>query len=229
MWNRLNVRPAAKSQHMGDAAKGIVGARGAGGRIIFDGRDIVIDRAGAVSFLLHGLAGHNLIPLAKVRSVKVRPARRGARGYLQLHLTDERRKRSGLAAAAADVNSVLFDARDQPAFDLLAEAIQAAMRERGKPVVVSAPQEADEPARLAALQRIGLVTAGEYDAAANPNPTERSRPKRRRAVLRLEGPPSEPDARPTTTTSAREAFISRWTGDGSEGGSDQDPADPLRR
>lgn len=151
-------------------------AKGAGGTMTFNGREVIINRKGALSFLIHGLAGEKSISINAVQAVQLRPARFGVRGYIQLSIMGGIENRGGAVGAAADENSVLFDTADQPAFEVMAETIKEAIHQKHQPVMMAAPvSQADEIAKLADLRDRGALTEEEFVAAkraliADPKP-----------------------------------------------------------
>ncbi|MFC5373663.1 superinfection immunity protein [Brevundimonas faecalis] len=114
-------------------------ANGAGGSIRFDGREVTIARSGALSFVIHGLAGQKHIALKAIQAVQFRPAGHGVRGYLQLTVLGGMEDRAGALGAAGDENSVLFDIQDQPAFERMAGLIRHAISGEVSPPPYVAP------------------------------------------------------------------------------------------
>lgn len=141
-------------------------AKGAGGTMKFNGREVLITRKGGLSLLIHGLAGEKAIAISGIQAVQLRPARFGVRGYLQLTVMGGNENRGGAVGAAGDENSVLFDVADQPAFEQIAEAIRVAIHTSRQPVAVttSAHSDADELEKLAGLRDRGILTSAEFDA-----------------------------------------------------------------
>lgn len=165
---RKQKTEAAVKQQSGAIADehGTLVASGAGGTMKFNGREVIISRKGGLSLLIHGLAGEKAIAISGIQAVQLRPARFGVRGYLQLTVMGGAESRGGAIAAAADENSVLFDVKDQPAFEALGEAIRTAIHEARQPVSVTAaaPSEADELEKLAGLRDRGILTPEEFEA-----------------------------------------------------------------
>lgn len=141
-------------------------AKGAGGTMTFDGRDIRITRKGGLSLLIHGLAGEKVIPIYSVQAVQLRQAKFGVRGYLQLTVMGGIENRGGAIGAASDENSVLFDVADQPAFDRLAGVLREAIHtaRQPAPAQVAASSHADEIEKLAGLRDRGILTEDEFAA-----------------------------------------------------------------
>ncbi len=188
-------------------------ARGDGGCVTFDGRDITIDRTGGVSFIMHGMAGIREIPLHEVSAVKLQRARAGARGYLQLRLIHGD---NDLRGGSWDENSILFDQSQQSAFEALARRIRIALRESRTAVLVTSAQDAEEPLRLQALRRMEIITVSEIEVMsaghrdiAQSNDRPRS-PRTSWSDHHIEAL-SPPDAQ--STAQARAAFLSRWAPD----------------
>jgi hypothetical protein len=178
-----------------DARAGTVVARSAGGLAVFDGRELVIDRTGAESFILHGSTGQGAFDVRDIEAVLLRPARGRARGHMQIVQAGVGRQRGG----ACDENSVLFDAAHQPQFEQLAGAVREAMRTARRPVpMVDKPVLRVDKSVSAVPGRV-VVT---IDAALMPT---------------VRRPDS---ARPLglATEEARRAFVARWVNPAGQAG-----------
>ena len=144
-----------------ESSDAVIVARGLGGRILFDGHRVLIDRTQSASFVLHGAGGQRSIQLAEVTKIRLVPPRRGAHGYLQFLLSRGIAGRGG----PADVNSILFNAGEQPQFEELANALRRAMRHLRRGPLVSDPRAPGEMAHLMDLRGRGLIDAQEFAQA----------------------------------------------------------------
>lgn len=148
--------------------EGALIARGAGGTIEFDGREVKINRQGVSSFLIHGLAGEKSIMLPAIQAVQFRPAKGLVRGYLQMTVLGGIEARGGAFNAAGDENSVLFDESDQPAFERISKAIKDAIHARSssqQTTSIAMPvSAADELAKFANLKEKGIIDEAEFAA-----------------------------------------------------------------
>jgi hypothetical protein len=158
-WAHRNAVVRAPEAESSDA---VIVARGLGGRILFDGHRILIDRTQSASFVLHGSGGQRSIQLVEVTKIRLVPPRRGAHGYLQFLLSRGIAGRGG----PADVNSILFNAGEQPQFEALANALRRAMRHLRRGPLVSDPRAPGEMAHLMDLRGRGLIDAQEFAEAS---------------------------------------------------------------
>lgn len=194
----------------------LVAARSAGGQVMFNGREVIIDRAGSVSFVLLGMAGVRAIPLSTIQAVQIQPARRTKRGYLRLKI---RGAWNPMLKAAGDQNSVLFDAGDQAAFQRLAAAVRLAIREGRKPVVITSPGDAGEIGRITALHGAGVIGHDEFESLKSTHgqparqagsPPDKTVAKWRRLKPDLNPEPALEGRAPAGAAAARAAFRRRW-------------------
>lgn len=189
-------------------SSGSLVAQGAGGRVMFDGQVVVIDRSASPSFIMHGFAGPRIVPLWEIEAVRLRNVRRRAQGYLKL-------VRTGAAgpteAGAADPDTVLFDANEADGFKALAKALQEAIADHREVVIVSNPDEGRANRRLMRAYSDNLPDGArlfafnEASTAACPSDP----------IKTSAGSPD--DCAPATMHEARAAFLARWGGSPREG------------
>jgi Domain of unknown function (DUF4429)/Short C-terminal domain len=135
------------------------------GSMFFNGHEVIIRKKGVGMFLFQGLVGEKTIPVSAIQAVQFRHARGIARGYLQLTITGGVEAKGGVLEAVGDENTVLFDYSEEPAFERLAAAIRAALRDRQsqRPAPeASALSAADELAKYAVLREKGHLTEAEF-------------------------------------------------------------------
>lgn len=105
-------------------------AKGRTGRLSFDGRFVSIARTGFLARATVG-KGEKRIPIRSVTSVQWKPAGPLINGFIQFSLGggNERRSRVGSQTvdAGKDENSVVFSRAQQPDFEAIRAAIEAAM------------------------------------------------------------------------------------------------------
>jgi hypothetical protein len=145
-------------------------AAGQGGQVSFDGQWLTIHRKGFLARATVG-KGDKRIPVASVTAVQWKPAGVVVNGYIQFSLGggSERRAQLGRQTvdAASDENSVVFTKKQQPAFEQVRDAVEAAIGARHAPApeAASPASVADELGKLAALRDQGVLTAEEFEAA----------------------------------------------------------------
>lgn len=190
----------------------IVLARGAGGIIAFNGEQIAIDRLGSVSFMMHGLAGPRLLKVSELETVRLRAAKRDARGHLQLVV-----RGVSSASPAADEHTVIFDSEQQAEFQHIAGQIRLAIKQRrelaaARPVKALqdsrsfAPEGAAKPSFRRPGATASSVAAPAVDQSAPAQAAEET-------VIFVPQPVSQeetiPDERMSTAAN-RKYFIARW-------------------
>lgn len=150
----------------------MLSAKGTNGTIHFDGQTITLERSGFGARMSVG-KGEKRIPIASVTAVQWRKASLTT-GFIQFTLAGgvERRSRPGHSGgdARTDENSVTFHARQQPAFEPIRAAIEAAIAQQHAPqAAVAAPGAAasiaDELAKLAGLRDQGIISPADFEAA----------------------------------------------------------------
>lgn len=108
----------------------IAEAEGHGGQVQFDGTAVTITRRGFLARATRG-KGDKRIPLRAITAVQWKPAGPMVNGYIQFTIGggNEVRSRMGRQTldAAHDENSVLFTRKQQPDFERLRAAVEAAL------------------------------------------------------------------------------------------------------
>ena len=108
-------------------------AKGISGQMAFDGQTVTITRAGLMPWLIHGSGGNKSISLKSITAVQHR--RCGFyQGYFQLSISGELEGGGGRdhehSRFATDENAIMFYFSANAAFQQLADAIRAAIRDR---------------------------------------------------------------------------------------------------
>jgi len=142
-------------------------AKGATGRITFDGQYVTIVRSGVLGRPAAG-AAQTRLHIAEITGIGWRSAGL-TRGTIRFETADPpgRYGPGGDARAAGERHTVAFRGRQQPEFAELKVAVERAMAvQRGKPIRgVEAPSTADEIARLSHLVQSGTITQEEFRQA----------------------------------------------------------------
>jgi hypothetical protein len=144
----------------------MINASGQGGQIAFDGQYVTITREGFLGRATHG-RGEKRLHVSQISSVQWKPPGLMTNGFIQFTLPGgvERQapKGSRTLDATKDENSVVFTKKQQPAFEQLRAALEAAMAEQHAPAAPAAASLADELAKLAALRDQGVLSPQEFE------------------------------------------------------------------
>ena len=139
--------------------KGLMTAKGVGGRLELLQDRIRIRRKGLLGFMVHGLKGDKDILLSKIGSIQFRKPGLFSNGYIQFSLAGGNEAKGGIFDAAFDENTVMFKARQQQAFIDIKEAIEQIQMRAEEPASTS---KLDELAKLASLRDKGIVSEEEF-------------------------------------------------------------------
>lgn len=149
----------------------MLSAKGQNGTVHFDGQTVRIERSGFSARVLVGV-GEKTIPLASVSAVQWKNAGFSA-GFIQFTISGGSERRSAFGRQSKDAmhdeNSVTFHVKQQPAFEEIRSAIDAAVAARHAPQpqqhAAPAPVSlADELGKLAALRDQGVLSPAEFEA-----------------------------------------------------------------
>jgi hypothetical protein len=141
--------------------------KGHNGTVSFDGASVTIDRIGFLARTTIG-KGSKRIPISQLTAVQFKPAGAMTNGFIQFTLSGgiERRSKFGSQTrdAVEDENSVIFTRRQQPGFEALRAAVEAAMVAPTRNGT-GQPDAVDQLRRLAELRDAGVISASEFDTA----------------------------------------------------------------
>lgn len=138
-------------------------AEGSNGSVTINGDHLVIRRKGVANILTQGFQGEKSIPLKNVTAVQFRSASAMMAGYIQFTIMGGREFRGGMGEAARDENAVLFERKQEPAFQQLRQLVQNATSAPA-PSQNQSILPAQQLAELASLVERGFVTREEFDA-----------------------------------------------------------------
>jgi hypothetical protein len=146
-------------------------AEGKTGQVQFDGQYVTITRNGFLARSVVG-KGEKRLHVAQIAAVQWKPAGAVVNGFIQFTVPggNERRSRMGSQThdATRDENSVVFTKKQQPEFEALRTALDAAIAHQHAPAQVAMPPAtsvADELAKLAGLVQAGALTQEEFRQA----------------------------------------------------------------
>lgn len=147
-------------------------ANGKTGQVQFDGQYVTITRNGFLARSVVG-KGEKRLHVAQIAAVQWKPAGAVVNGFIQFTLPGGNERRSSFGSqtntAARDENSVVFTKKQQPQFEALRAALDAAIAQQHVPTAVatvpSAGSLADELAKLGALVQSGALTEDEFRQA----------------------------------------------------------------
>lgn len=138
--------------------------KGHNGTISFDGAIVTISRTGFLARATVG-KGEKRIPANSISAVQFKPAGWATNGFIQFTFPggNERRSQFGnqTTTAGRDENSVVFTRQQQPEFEALRAAIEAAMV---APTQGAGVDVVGQLQRLTEMRDTGAVTAAEYEA-----------------------------------------------------------------
>lgn len=143
-------------------------AKGYTGTVEFDGQFVTIKRTGMARFTIG--KGDKRFHVRNVSAVQLKPAGPMVNGFIQFTIPggNEQRSRFGSQThnAARDENSVIFTRKQQPAFEQLRSAVEAAIAGSGQLQPVQ-PQNglAGQLQELARLHQSGVLSDAEFGAA----------------------------------------------------------------
>ena len=140
------------------------------GTVYFDGATVRIERKKALARLSAG-KGEKVIPVAAITSVQLKPAGPLVNGYIQFTVPGGIEGRGGFGTqtldAVADENSIIFRRKSQKDFEVLRDAVQAAVVAHHQGGTETPPSGDDATSmlkQLAELRDAGVITADEFEA-----------------------------------------------------------------
>jgi hypothetical protein len=145
-------------------------AKGKTGQVQFDGQYVTITRNGFLARSVVG-KGEKRLHVAQIAAVQWKPAGAMVNGFIQFTVPggNERRSKFGSQTKTAvhDENSVVFTKKQQPAFEKVRAALDAAIAQQHAPTAQApaASSVADEIAKLSGLAQSGALTQEEFQQA----------------------------------------------------------------
>jgi hypothetical protein len=146
----------------------MIEVKGHSGQIQFDGQYVTITRKGFFARATIG-KGEKRLHISQVSAVQWKPAGPLVNGFIQFTVPGGNERRSSFGSqttsAAQDENSVIFTKKQQPEFEKLRAAIDAAIVAQHAPQAhaAAAPSSlADELGKLAALRQQGILSDAEF-------------------------------------------------------------------
>jgi len=136
-------------------------AKGVNGQIEVYDDMIKICRRGVLSFLTQGLKGDKDILISSITSVQFKGAGL-TNGYIQFAFMGGQEAKRGLFQAPNDENTVMFNYKQEEAFEEVKRLIGEGGRQAVAPAQSQDPSEQIE--KLAALRDKGLITDEEFAA-----------------------------------------------------------------
>jgi hypothetical protein len=124
--------------------------------------NIVISSRGANVMVFRGIQGQKSIPIRSITSVQVKLGTRFVPGYINLSYPGGKKFQGGLATAASDSDTLIFNRRTNAEVEKFAAEIN---RRRASLEAGSAPSAADEIAKLVELHKSGALSDEEFAAA----------------------------------------------------------------
>ena len=137
-------------------------ADGSNGSVRLDGDRLRINRKGFANILTQGVQGEKVIPLASISAVQFKSAGWMA-GYIQFTIKGGIERPGGIMEATKDENAVLFEKKQQPAFEDLRKIVETAMSRPAASQGTRSSSESEELERLANLVERGFLTREEFE------------------------------------------------------------------
>ncbi|MFE9432352.1 DUF4429 domain-containing protein [Streptomyces sp. NPDC006640] len=140
---------------------------GQGGQIQFDGQYVTITRKGFLARATIG-KGEKRLHISQIAAVQWKAAGPMVNGFIQFTMPGGNERRSAFgsqtANAAKDENSVVFTKKQQPDFEKLRAALDAAIAAQHAPQAAAAggSSVADELVKLNALREQGILSDAEF-------------------------------------------------------------------
>lgn len=108
----------------------MVEASAKGGRVMFDGKIVTIDRQSATgsgfgSFIQQGIQGNRSIVAKYITAVEFREPTKGKAGFIAFDFPGKNPPRGGVFDAAADENAMIFGLDNLPEFAALHKELVA--------------------------------------------------------------------------------------------------------
>ena len=135
---------------------------GSNGSITVDRECLRIRRKGVANLLTQGFQGEKTIPFGTIRAVQFKEAGRWMAGYIQFSISGAVERPAGIMEATKDENAVLFEKKQEPAFQKLRKLVEDQIS-RAAPTQPQRASVTDDLERLAALFDRGLLTREEFD------------------------------------------------------------------
>lgn len=142
-------------------------AKGVDGQVELLEDKIRIRRKGMLAVMTRGLKGDKEIFISQISSVQYKKAGTFTSGYIQFAFLGGQETKGGLIDAATDENTVLFNGKQQPAFETLKARLEEQLRRARSSTGSSGGSTsiADEIEKLAALKERGILTEEEFAAS----------------------------------------------------------------
>ena len=144
-----------------EASRLIYRAEGIGDVLELFEHKITIKRTGLGNFLTKGMQGDKDIFLNQLTSIQFKKAGAFVSGYLKFGVLGGVEGKRGILEAAGDENTVMFTARDEPAFEKIRAELEKKLGERA---VGTSVGSYDDLEKLAALRDRGIITEEEFTA-----------------------------------------------------------------
>lgn len=135
---------------------------GSNGTITVDGECLRIRRKGLANLITQGFQGEKTIPFETIRAVQFKDAGGWMAGYIQFSISGAVERPAGIMEATKDENAVLFEKKQQPAFQQLRTLVEDRLT-RSAPKSSPVSSIAADLERLGGLLERGLLTRDEFD------------------------------------------------------------------
>ena len=122
---------------------------------------IIIKRKGTMSFLTQGLKGEKEISISQISAIQFKKPGPITNGYIQFSFIGGLETKAGIFDAAKDENSIIFNAKQEPAFSAIRAEIQKRMA--GHKQGTKQGSNIDDLEKLASLRDRGIISEEEFN------------------------------------------------------------------
>ena len=134
-------------------------AKGINGNVIINGDKLTIQRKGFRSFITQGLKGDKDIYLNQISSIQLKKAGLLTNGYIQFAFLGGHESKGGLFNAVQDENTVMFNSKQQRAFESIKSEVDNYLSTQHHPAQQTGISDLE---KLAILRDKGIITEGEF-------------------------------------------------------------------
>ena len=127
---------------------------------------VIIERGGALGFLIQGLAGAKTIPMDSIMSVQFKEGNMWTNGFIQFGIMGGKEARGGVFNATQDENTVMIKAATNDNAREIKDYIEGIIlnRSKNKETVIQQVSPAEELKKFKELLDMGVISQAEFDA-----------------------------------------------------------------
>lgn len=140
--------------------------KGVNGQLTIYEDRVIIERGGALGFLIQGLAGAKTIPMDSIMSVQFKEGNMWTNGFIQFGIMGGKEARGGVFNATQDENTVMIKAATNDNAREIKDYIEGIIlnRSKNKETVIQQVSPAEELKKFKELLDMGVISQAEFDA-----------------------------------------------------------------